>query len=105
MLRGLDPHVRKLAQRIREVVMNAIPETEERVKWGNPNYAVNGKNVANIMHFRDYVNLGFFQGAKLRSKRLEGTGKGLRHIKVKVVGDIDKREFTRLLKEAAALVK
>lgn len=105
MLQGLDPRLKELAQRVREVVKNAIPEVEERVKWGNPTYIVDGKNVASIIHFSDHVNLGFFLGAKLKSKRLEGTGKDLRHIKVKVVEDIDTKEFTRLLKEAAVLVK
>jgi hypothetical protein len=61
--------------------------------------------VANIMSFRDHVNLGFFMGARLKSRRLEGTGKGLRHIKVRVAEDVDRKEFARLLKEAVALVK
>lgn len=105
MLRGLGPPIRKLAQGVREVVKDAIPEAQKRVKEGNPTYIIKGKNVVNIVHFGDHVNLGFFLGAKLKSKWLEGTGKGLRHIKVKTVEDIDKKEFARLLKEVISLAK
>ena len=50
------------------------------------------------------MDFGFFMGAKLKSELLEGTGKGLRHIKVKTQEDIDETEFGRLLKDAAKLV-
>ncbi len=73
------------------------------MKWGNPTYLVDGKNVAWILLYKDHVNLGFFQGAKLKSKRLERTGKGLRHIKVRREEDIDEKEFARLLKKAASI--
>lgn len=49
--------------------------------------------------------MGFFVGAKLKSKKLEGTEKGLRHVKVRSKADIDEAEFSRLLKKAAALAK
>jgi hypothetical protein len=34
------------------------------------------------MIYKDHVNLEFFQGAKMKSKRLESIGRGLRHVKV-----------------------
>ena len=49
------------------------------------------------------MNFGFFRGAELSSKLLEGTGKGLRHIKIKTGKDIDEAEIARLLKDAAKL--
>jgi hypothetical protein len=44
-------------------------------------------------------------GSQLKSKRLEGTGKGFRHIKVRSKSDIGAKEFGRLLRSAAALTK
>jgi hypothetical protein len=76
----------------------------KQVKWGGPVCSVNGKDVVCIMHYKDHVNLGFYMGTKLKPKRLEGTGKGLRHVKARSGADIDETEFGRLLKEAAALV-
>jgi len=56
-----------------------------------------------LMTYKDHINLGFFLGAKLNSRLLEGSGKGLRHIKVRNEGDIKNGEFSKLLKEAAKL--
>lgn len=41
----------------------------------------------------------------MNSKLLEGTGKGLRHIKIREMKDIKKRETSKLLKEAPKLLK
>jgi hypothetical protein len=64
---------------------------------------IKGRNVACIMIYKDHVNLGFLRGARLKSEGLEGTGKGLRHVKVRRLEDIGEGEFTRLLREAATL--
>jgi hypothetical protein len=103
VLKEVDPHLRSLTGSLRRVIKRSIPEAVGQLKWGNPTYSVNGKNVACIMHYSDHVNLGFFAGSKLKSRRLEGTGKGLRHIKVRSKSDIDEKEFGRLLKSAAVL--
>ena len=105
LLKDVDSELRPLTQALREVIKRALPTAIEQVKWGNPVYSVNGKNVACIMRYSDHVNLGFFLGSKLKSKRLEGTGKGLRHIKVWDKSDVDESEFGRLLRNAARLVK
>jgi hypothetical protein len=58
-----------------------------------------------IIVYRDHVDFGFFRGAELNDPKglLEGTGKGLRHIKVFSPADIKEKEFTALLKQALAL--
>ena len=97
--------MRALANQLRRIIRKALPKSQELVKWRNPVYLFNDKNIAWIMVHRDHVNLGFFQGVKLNSPRLEGTGKGFRHIKVRRTADIDEKEFTRLLVQAGALAK
>lgn len=57
------------------------------------------------MCYADHVNLGLFLGPKLKSHRLEGTEKGLKHIKARNESEINERKFDRLLKRAAALVE
>ena len=47
--------------------------------------------------------LASFRGAELHSLLLEGTGKGLRHIKIKNKNDVDEAEIARLMKKAAEL--
>ena len=57
--------------------------------------------VALIGDYKKHINLYFFQGARLSSDLLEGTGKGMRHIKIVGDSDINSAEVSRLLKEAA----
>jgi len=51
------------------------------------------------------VDFGFFNGAKLKDPAgiLDGTGKKLRHVKVREPKDIRQKEFKALLKQAVAL--
>jgi hypothetical protein len=100
----MNPKLRTLTELVRKVVKSAMPEAEELVKWGSLTYVVKGRNVANIVCYSDHVNLGFFMGAKLTSPLLEGTGKGLRHVKVRTAKDVDRKEFARLLRGAVAMM-
>lgn len=49
-------------------ILATLPITEER-KWGKPTYTVNGKNVVIIQGFKEYIALGFFQGALLKDSK------------------------------------
>ncbi|HLK91106.1 MAG TPA: YdeI/OmpD-associated family protein [Polyangia bacterium] len=42
---------------------------QEECKWGKPTYTVDGKNVVIIQGFKEYLALGFFQGALLKDPR------------------------------------
>ena len=50
----------------------------------------------------NYVNLGFYHGVALKDPAglLEGAGKRLRHIKVKSISDVKKKDVVNLLKAA-----
>ena len=41
-------------------------EMKEERKWGKPTYTVDGKNIVIIQGFKEYIGLGFFQGAVLK---------------------------------------
>ena len=49
--------------------------------------------------------MGFFQGARLTDPggRIDGTGKGMRHVKVRALEDIDKVQFASWVSEALTL--
>ena len=94
-----------IAVALRELVRKAAPKLEETVKWGYPCY-VGTEKVCSIMAFKEHVNLAFFQGAKLADPEglLEGTGKGMRHVKVHNAEDIPTKAVVALLKMAGELV-
>ena len=59
---------------------------------------------AYLMPQRAWVNLGFYHGAAIVASNpaLEGTGKALRHLKVRTLGDVDAEVVTRALRDAMA---
>jgi hypothetical protein len=110
LLEKVTPEVRPLLQELRAVVQEALPQTSERVHmgWGNIHYSVGPKMkdvVVVLDPQRAYVNLEFADGIGLPDPagRLEGTGKRLRHAKIRSAEDARSPEIRALLIEAARL--
>jgi len=84
---------RKSINRLRAVVKGAFPELEERMRWMKVGYLVSKKDVYRIYPSSDHVNLSFWQGSALSDPKglLEGTGKGMRHVKIFEVEDVGRR--------------
>ncbi|HVT99404.1 MAG TPA: DUF1801 domain-containing protein, partial [Acidobacteriaceae bacterium] len=57
--------------------------------------------------FRAHVNVGFFQGAGLRdpARLLEGTGRFMRHVKLRPGAAVDSAALTKLIEAAYADIK
>lgn len=105
-----DPAMRPIAQRLREVVVAVDPDSVEVVRLGDraATYGVGPKKMsqgyAYIMPHKNWVNLGFYQGAFLPDPTgiMEGTGKKLRHVKVRSVEDAERPALRTLLEQALA---
>ncbi|NQT74302.1 MAG: DUF1801 domain-containing protein [Chloroflexi bacterium] len=100
----LKPDLQKIANALRDVVFEAEPAITESIKWSRPVYSKRG-NICSIDPAKDHLNLGFFNGVNLQDTAglLEGTGKKLRHIKVRKLEDVRKNEFRELVKYSAML--
>jgi hypothetical protein len=87
---------------LRHLVHNAVPSVTEEFKWGRPVFRSN-KDFAYLKFAKAYVTLGFFQVNTLDDTKglLEGTGKDMRHIKIKSVQDIDRELLCDWFKAAA----
>jgi hypothetical protein len=100
--------MRPIAQRLREIVVEVDPDTVEVVRLGDraATYGVGPKKMSEgyvyVMPHQKWVNLGFYKGADLPDPAglLEGTGKKLRHIKVRSMEDAERPEVHMLIKEA-----
>ena len=58
---------------------------------------------AYLIPFSSHVNLGFFHGTSLgEAERLEGSGKAMRHLKLRSVEDLLAEGTTRLVRAAIA---
>ena len=100
----LDPHLREIAQTLRWLVLQAVPDISESIKWGTPNYAKSG-NVCYLAANNGYINFGFFNGADLTNPKglIEGAGARMRHVKVRTMEDIRPEVFASLVQEAVRL--
>ena len=101
---ALDSALRTVAMALRQLILEADPELSEDIKWGNPVYEKHGK-VCYLASTKGYVSLGFFNGAELTDPRgrIEGTGKSMRHIKVRSLEDIQHHDYTYWVREAVGI--
>ena len=78
----------------------------EAIKWRNLTFVYKG-NIAMVYSFKntDYINLGFIKAVQLSDpkKLFEGTGKGMRHIKLFSEKDIPKMQLKKWIREAMIL--
>ena len=104
LLQDLSDGPRRVGLALRRLVHEAAPELRETVKWRNPVW-VGRSNVVCLMLYPTKVNLGFFQGALLRPlwPELEGTGKGMRHVKVSTVEAATAPRLAPLIRDAVRL--
>ena len=99
------PQYRLVLRLVRKLVKDTLPGVEEELKWGQPCYRVGRETVACLYVIGDHVNLGFFRGVELDDPKnlLEGTGKGMRHVRIRLPSDIKRRDIAIVLKQAAEL--
>ena len=94
---------RNISKALRKLIRQTAPDLEESIKWNMPYYRAFG-GVCCIYPCSDHVNLQIMQGAHLKdpTKILEGTGKGMRHVKIYDARQIPGAAIKGLLKQAVA---
>jgi hypothetical protein len=89
---GYSPQAAEIGRALRAMVRATIPQAHE-ILVARDNYigycvGESPRNsVCHLCPVRDYVRLGFWYGGRLAdpAHRLEGTGKRLRHVKVRTL--------------------
>ena len=91
-----------IAQRWFEVMRNCGDDVREVLHDGHPTACVADAAFAYVNAFTAHVNVGFFRGAEIADPDglLEGTGKFMRHVKLKPEDDIDARALMKLIETA-----
>jgi hypothetical protein len=82
---------------LRNLINKTLPGIKEGIKWGVPVFA-DGKFY--IGSLKNHVNLGFsISGLNEKEISLfEGTGKTMRHIKIKMLHDVDEKNLVKLIR-------
>jgi len=108
ILRAAGPRLRPLCQALRNLVASLDKDFVE-VVWLRQEIASFGvgpkkmtEHYAYIGIQSSYVNLGFYHGAALRDPThlLEGTGKRLRHVKIRTAAEVKNAAIAALLRDA-----
>jgi len=94
--------LRTIAKRWFEVMRNAGDDVRELLHDGHPTACVADAAFAYVNAFNAHVNVGFFRGTDLADPNglLEGTGKFMRHVKLRPESDFDTATLVKLIDTA-----
>ena len=90
-----------------EVMRSCGGDVRELLHDGHPTVCVNGAAFAYVNAFKAHVNVGFFRGAELADPEglLAGTGRFMRHVKLRSAEEVDATALRRLIQTAYADIK
>jgi hypothetical protein len=94
-----------LCRRLDTLIVKTFPDVRKAVKWNSPFYGLEGRGYFLAFHvFTRYVKVTFFKGAALKPLP-PGPSKdrNTRYLDIHEHDDIDERQFSSWLKQAAAL--
>ena len=96
-----------IARRWFEVMRDCGDDVRELLHDGHPTACVGDAAFAYVNAFTAHVNVGFFRGAEIADPAglLEGTGKFMRHVKLRPDRDVDARAVLKLIEAAYSRVK
>ena len=105
LLARQPPEIQELVARLREAVPNALPGAVEMQRRPMVFGYGRSRRMADLLFaivpYRVHVNLEFADGARLPDPEhlLEGSGKNIRHVKIRTPEDMDKAEVRALVQE------
>jgi len=101
-LRGHEGELGALARRWFDTMRGCGDDVRELLHDGQPTACVGEAAFGYVNAFRAHVNVGFFLGAGLADPDglLEGTGKFMRHVKLRPERPVDSAALTALVEQA-----
>lgn len=91
-----------IAQHWFEVMRACGDDVRELLHDGHPTACVDDAGFGYVNVFKSHVNVGFFRGAEIADPDdiLDGSGKFMRHVKLRPEHEVEARALTRLIKTA-----
>ena len=89
-------------QALRRIVTEAAPSLAQAVKWGNLVFLHRGRHALAIVAYKEHVGLQVFAGASLMARypQLEGSGKDVRHLRLRPGDPLDEAMLRELTLDA-----
>jgi hypothetical protein len=100
-----NPELRNVVRGLKNLVKDTVPETRETVNaWGIPTFEQKDP-FCFYMVGKNHVTFGFHYGTSLEDPQglLEGTGKNIRHVKLRSLEDLEQKGLKQLVRAAARL--
>ena len=111
-LEAYTPDIRDLTHQVRALIASVTPDADEYLKlgWKVIWYGFGPKmpdQFAVVMPTRNHVGLGFAYGSDLPDPKgkLEGTGKRIRHVKLRTAAEAADPAIAALLRAQVALLR
>lgn len=112
MLGQYDAGIRELAMQTCEFIARAIPKAEQKVYagWRTIGFSLAGTMASQFCAVgpqQKYVNIYLMRGTELDDPKalLEGSGKKMRHVKIKDAKELKNAALKTLIKDAAKLAQ
>jgi len=105
-LQGADPEIVKIARGIQKLVKSVAPSATEIMNpWNTPTFELEDGFFAIYMVAKAHVSLGFARAMELPDPHglLEGTGKNMRHVKLRSMADLQRPAVRELVEAAVKL--
>ena len=85
-----------------EIMRGCGDDVRELLHDGHPTACIGDAAFGYVNAFKAHVNVGFFRGAEIADpgRLLEGTGKFMRHVKLRPEGGIDASALAKLIETA-----
>lgn len=104
----LPDNKRESVLKVRDIFLSNAHVTEA-VKWNQLTFCCGATNIAFIYTYPQvaYINLGFMQATSLADPThlFEGSGKGMRHIKIRTAQDIPAAQIKKWVNEAVMMAQ
>ncbi|HMK54294.1 MAG TPA: DUF1801 domain-containing protein [Methanobacteriaceae archaeon] len=90
-----------LALKTRELILKTEPGLDEKIRWKNLTYGDKKMIMALVIH-QKHLNLEFANGRELSEMGylLEGTGKNIRHLKIRTKEDLESAVIPEVIKKS-----
>jgi hypothetical protein len=106
-MRQQEGELGEIAKHWFEIIRKSGDDVREVLHDGHPTACVADAAFAYVNAFKAHVNVGFFRGTQLADPKglLEGTGKVMRHVKIRPGRTVDAVALSKLIDAAYADMK
>ena len=102
-----DGALGRILERLVSLVRSAVPDHDELAVHGSPHFCIESEPFCYVVGYAKHVNLGFCDGTRLSDPEslLEGTGKTMRHVKLRPGSELPGAALSRMIRDSARLVR